>query len=36
VQGYHICRPMPPAMLEEFMTGSAWPAQQLTSVQARA
>jgi diguanylate cyclase len=36
VQGYHICRPLPPAMLEEFLTGSAWPPQLLIAAQARA
>ncbi len=36
LQGYHICRPMPPDMLEDFYARSAWPPQRVTSVQAQA
>jgi EAL domain-containing protein (putative c-di-GMP-specific phosphodiesterase class I) len=36
LQGYHICRPMPPEMLEDFFARSAWPPQRLASVQAQA
>lgn len=36
LQGYHICRPMPPEMLEDFFTRSAWPPLRLPSAQAQA
>lgn len=36
VQGYHICRPCPPAALEAFMTASAWPPLLLAAAQALA
>ncbi len=36
LQGYHICRPMPPEMLEDFFARSAWPPQRLASEQAQA
>lgn len=36
LQGYHICRPKPPDMLEDFFARSAWPPQRVACVQARA
>lgn len=36
LQGYHICRPMPPEMLEEFLARSAWPPQAVASALAQA
>lgn len=36
VQGYHICRPCAPTLLENFLAQAAWPAQQLSSAQALA
>ena len=36
LQGYHICRPMPPEMLEDFLARSTWPPQQVAPAQAQA
>jgi diguanylate cyclase (GGDEF)-like protein len=36
IQGYHICRPLPPAALEEFLERSAWPPARLAPAQASA
>ena len=34
LQGYHICRPLPPAAFEDFLTRSAWPPARLAAAQA--
>lgn len=36
VQGYHICRPLPPAGVEEFIARSAWPPQRFAAARAHA
>ena len=34
IQGYFICRPLPPAAFEDFLTRSAWPPARLAPAQA--
>ena len=36
VQGYHICRPLPPPVLEEFLGRSAWPPRLIATTRAQA